>query len=79
MREYHHYPLAFNAADTLSAVTGKSVMRTPTASNTALAMAPATGMLLLSPMLLAFNNARLFARSVPIVRSLPWGSSSCWP
>lgn len=42
-------PLARNAASTFSAVTGNSVIRTPTASNTALAMAPATGMLLLSP------------------------------
>jgi hypothetical protein len=39
------YPLrlACNATNTFSAVSGKSVTRTPTASHTALAMAAATG------------------------------------
>ena len=46
------YPprLACKAANTFSAVRGKSITRTPTASHTALAMAAATGVLLLSPM-----------------------------
>lgn len=46
------YPprLACKAANTFSAVSGKSITRTPTASHTALAMAAATGVLLLSPM-----------------------------
>jgi len=42
--------LACKAANTFSAVIGKSIIRTPTASATALAIVAATGVLLLSPM-----------------------------
>ena len=52
-------PLPHNPANTLSAVTGRSVMGTPTASNTALAMAPDTGMLLHSPMPFFYQGAGL--------------------
>ena len=53
------YPprLACKAANTFSAVSGKSITRTPTASHTALAMAAATGVLLLSPMPLLWYGA----------------------
>ncbi len=44
--------LAWSAANTFSAVTGRSVMRTPTASSTALATAAAVGITAVSPMLM---------------------------
>ena len=43
-------PFRFSASNTFSDVMGSDVMRTPQASATALAMAPAVGMLAVSPM-----------------------------
>ena len=58
-RPWRVYPprLACKAANTFSAVSGKSIIRTPTASHTAFAMAAATGVLLLSPMPLLWYGA----------------------
>ena len=44
------YVFRFSASKTFSDVIGSEVMRTPQASATALAMAPAVGMLAVSPM-----------------------------
>lgn len=49
-RAFTPYPFPFSASNTFSDVMGRDVMRTPTASATALAMAPAVGMLAVSPM-----------------------------
>ena len=47
-----YVPLARRASNTFSAVTGRVVTRTPTASCTALATAAAVGMTAVSPMLM---------------------------
>jgi hypothetical protein len=64
------YPprLACKAANTFSAVSGKSITRTPTASHTTLAMAAATGVLLLSPMPLLWYGVGPGSRRPPAPR-----------
>ena len=57
-----HSAWARSARSTFSAVIGRSVIRTPTASYTALAIAPAVGTFPLSPIALPWSGRGAFVR-----------------